>query len=164
MTRAYCMCLVVGAFLLTAVTQQSRAEDLDVTLECSADFYTVGDSVFFTWTNGTDSTLVAAYHPPYEIYDETTGQLIYAGELPMEFYLGPNEVALLDWDQLDHFDEQVPPGVYRVHITFVIYEHIPPPPWFGVEDCFRILGASSVEDDNAAVSETSWGRIKQRHR
>jgi hypothetical protein len=139
------------------------AADLRVTLECSADFYALEDSVFFTWTNNTDSTLTAAYHPPYEIYDDVTSGLIYSGELPWEFSLLPHESVELSWNQLGWRQEQVPPGPYLVWISFWFNEG-PPPPWGHVEDRFVILSPASVPDVPPAVSATSWGRLKLRYR
>lgn len=139
------------------------AGDLRVTLECSADFYALGDSIFFTWTNNTDSTLTASYHPPHEIYDDISGELIYSGELPWEFSLPPGESVLLGWDQIDWLGDQVPPGPYRVRISFWFNDG-PPPPWGHVEDRFVVLGPASIPDAAPTASTTSWGRLKQRHR
>jgi len=155
--------LLASVLLLFPAMDRCLADEYNVTLVCSADLYALGDSVFFVWCNDTDSTVVATYHPPYEIYEELSGELVYSGELPWEFHLPPNESAYLSWDQRDFWGEQVPPGAYRVHISFIFNDN-PPPPWYSVDDWFGVLDTASVPGDDPTVSEISWGRLKLAHR
>lgn len=134
---------------------------IDVTFECAADYYASGDSVFFTWTNNTDSTIVAGNHPPFDIYHADTNELVCVISLPMEFHLGPHETAYLDWDQLDCEWNLVPPGRYIARIGFVIGM---PPPYFIVEDDFVIVAPASVPEDGPTVQGATWGRVRSEYR
>jgi len=160
MMRYFYSSPLIVVFVACLLSAQSLASSPRYTLECSADSYALGDSVFFTWTNNTDSTLVAQCQPPFEIYDAITGEMLYAGELPTEFWLPPHESAYLNWAQQDFFGNQVPPGAYLAYISFT-FNGNPPPPWDHVEDWFRILLPASVPDSGPAISASSWGRLKQ---
>lgn len=143
----------VASFLLAG----EAARGIDVTFECSADFYAQGDTVFFTWTNNTDTTIVASNHPPYEIYDAETNAMICVTSLPMEFHLGPHQWVRLEWDQLDCLWNPVPPGPYIARISFVMGV---PPPFFEVEDSFVILDPASVPEEGPRSERGSWGRVR----
>ncbi len=155
---------LASAALIAAVTAFGYvipAGAIEVSLECSADFYASGDSVFFTWTNDTDSTIVAGNHPPYDIYHAETGELVCMYAFPMEYHLGPHQVAYLFWDQIDCEGNIVPPGRYIVQIWFVIEV---PPPYFLVEDDFIILDTASAPEEGPVSRQTSWGRIRSTFR
>ncbi len=156
---------LVFVFALTlfacAFAAQCFADSSAVRLECSADNYALGDSVFFVWTNDTDSTLSAGNRPPYEIYDATNGALIYWGPLPMEYALAPHHSVELSWDQRDGFGLPVPAGSYTVVIGYVFNDA---PPGFSVEDRFSILVPASVPDANPPVVVTTWGKLRRHYR
>jgi hypothetical protein len=147
--------MMSGAGAPDAVEPGPRSSD--VTLVCSADGYAPGDTVFFVWTNNTDSTAVATYHPPYEIYDARTGELIYFGPFPMEYHLPPHESADLSWDQLDWDGNPVPLGSYIVRISFVFNDS---PPGHVVEDRFEITLPATVPEGEPAGPGRTWGAVK----
>ncbi|MDM7914480.1 MAG: hypothetical protein ACE15D_15140 [Candidatus Eisenbacteria bacterium] len=153
-----------GALLMTGRPAIAGGLGLAVnprySLECSADTYALGDSVLFRWTNNTDSSLVASYQPPFDIHDMATGELVYAGELPTEYWLGPHQYVDLVWDQRDWFGNLVPPGDYRVSIWFT-FNGNPPPPSDEVEDFFEILAPTPVDPARPA---RSWGRLRGSYR
>ncbi len=149
--------LAFVVLLVSFLPAGGPARAIDVTLECSADFYAQGDTVFFTWTNNTDSTIVAANTPPYEIYDAETNAQICVTSLPMEYHLGPHQWVRLEWDQLDCWWNPVPPGPYIARIHFVIGV---PPPEFVVEDGFVIRDASAVDEEDPRRERGSWGRVR----
>ncbi len=153
--------LVLASALLISVPAPVGAMDgspgFNVTLECSADFYAPADSVFAIWTNDTDSTVVAGNHPPYEIIDAGTNEMVCQAGLPWEFHLGAHSYVRLSWDQMDCDFGLVPPGEYIMRIWFVFNDA---PPVFMVQDRFEILDPASAPEGEPVVSLPSWGRLR----
>lgn len=127
-----------------------------VALECSAEFYAPAESVFCTWTNDTDSTVVAGGHPPFEICRSNDGEVICQGGLPWEFHLPPHSSELLSWDQRDCLGELVEPGAYIMRIYYVFGDG---PPVYSVQDTFRILTPASTPED-PTTKRSSWGTLR----
>jgi hypothetical protein len=153
---------VLSACLEAAV---GLAADLPVRVECSLDLYSYGELVVFTWTNDSDSTVVAGNNPPYNIYDATTGELVCQVTLPLEYPLAPHSSVVLNWDQSSCSQPQVPPGRYLVRVYYAINDH---PPVYMVEDGFMIDSPCAVPDRGTdgrlATRLATWGQIKSTYR
>jgi hypothetical protein len=152
-------CILACSLLAVAcgpILAETSSGDFNVTLKCSADAYPPADTVFATWTNDTDSTVVAGNHPPYEIYDAESGETLCMSGIPWEYHLPPRSWALLSWDQRDCDGRFVPPGRYIMRIWFVFNDMLP---GYMVEDRFEILDPASAPD-GAPVQRSTWGRLR----
>jgi hypothetical protein len=153
--------ILISGLLCCLVLSSAVASDDAVTLECWADFYAPGEPVLSTWTNNTDSTVVAGNHPPYDIYRVDDGGLICQVTLPSIFTLGSHASALLSWDQRDCNGDLVSPGAYLIRIYYAFNDA---PPVFMVQDAFQILSPASAPDDSPMVRKSSWGEVRMAFR
>jgi hypothetical protein len=128
-----------------------------VTLEASSDCYAVGDTVRFTLTNNTDSTIYMPYSPVWSVWDASADTLVYPY---LVFWvtvpLGPDSSETYLWPQFDYHLNQVSQGPYWVEVTYSP-QLVPWNPNSTVIDSFYVGGASATEPG-------TWGSIKSMYK
>lgn len=143
--------LIVTAFLC-GVVALSTADD--ITFQTSAECYALGDTVDFTLSNGSDSTLTFYYLPQWSIWDASTDTLVFPQiVLWVVTTFAPDSTQTWSWDQNDYTGNPVSAGSYWVELTFGMGSGGS----VTMADTFTVGGASPVES-------ASWGAIKALYR
>ena len=147
----------IVAVAVVLIGFQAASGQGTVTLEASSDCYAVGDTVRFTLTNNTDSTIQMPHSPVWSVWDASGDTLVYPA---LVFWvtvpLGPDSSETYQWPQIDYHLNQVSQGPYWVEVTYspqLVHWN----PNFTVTDSFYVGGASATE-------QSTWGSIKSLYR
>lgn len=144
---ALTFCVVTGIAMLCASEE--------VTLVISKQYYAVGETVYFTVTNGLADSIAFIYDPIYEVRDSTGTEIFPVTHGEWLVYFEPGHSETLFWRQQYPNGSQVPEGMYYITAKWVV--DMGPPDLQGIlADTLWITQMSAVEP---AIG-LSWGRIK----
>lgn len=140
-------CIILGISVLCFADE--------VTLETSKNCYAVGETVYFTVTNGLSDWIAFIHDPIYEIRDSTGTEIFPVMHGEWLVYFEPGHAETFSWTQEHAGGWQVPEG--RYHITATWFIDGGGPFLQGVlADTLWIMQTSGVEPANCLP----WGRIK----
>ena len=150
-TRVCLVVAVAGVLLTGSVATSSRS---DVTIETDASSYCTGDTVWFTFTNHSDSLLWINNIPGWWVWDVSGDTLIYPlNVLWMMWWIDPDSSVTDCWTQIDYHLNQVPQGKYCVKINGTLGNG-------GGNaadaDTFSITGATPVSGQSWSSVKSNW--------
>ena len=149
------LCLAVAVVCLLLAGTAAVSSRSDLTIETDAATYCSGDTVCFTITNNSDSTLWISNMPGWSVWEAAADTLIFPLYVLWAMWsIDPDSSVMDCWPQIDYHLNQVPQGKYYVTIDGVLGNGGPSA---SAVDTFTITGASSV-------SPTSWSEAKSRWR
>ncbi len=146
LAAAVCCLLLAGT---AAISSRS-----DLTIETDATSYCSGDTVCFTITNNSDSTVWINNLPGWSVWDASADTLI----LPLYVFwamwsIDPDSSEIDCWTQIDYHLNQVPQGQYYVKITGTLGNGGGS---VTAADTFNITGASPVAEESWSRFKTNW--------